>query len=302
MMRILRGFLAGLFAVSLALFVLFHLYQQQNVDATPPEITCGEETLSVSVSDEESALLSGVTAYDEKDGDVTSSLVVVSKSRFAGDGTREVELAAFDAAGNVATATRTIAYTDYTPPRFGLTGPLRFNASDYTVTVSNLITATDGLDGTITSLIKYSVGDSSFSYGVACDADIAFQVTTSAGSSAQLILKAAILSEEEYEKPYPELSEYLVYTKVGTELDLESYPVGTYAYGNHYLFSSYDEDEDYVGITEDYYVRENVTCSGTVDYSTPGTYVVTYTLHAREIADGDEAEQGSVRLYVVVEE
>lgn len=302
MIRVVRGLLAGVFAVCLVLFTVFHISQQRRIDKDPPNITCSEETLSVSVSDEESALLTGVTAYDEKDGDVSDSLVVVSKSRFSGDGTREVKLAAFDAAGNVATATRTVAYTDYTPPRFTLSGPLRFNASDYAVEVSDLISASDSLEGDISGLIKYSVGDSTFTYGEAGDVEIAFQVTTSAGSSAQVTLPAAVLTAEDYAKPYPELSTYLVYTTVGQQVDLSAYPIGACAGGNHYLFADYDEDESYVGVTEDYYSTDNVTYSGEVDYNTPGVYTVTYTLRARESVYDDSVEQGSVRLYVVVEE
>lgn len=50
--------------------------QQTGKDGKGPEITMDNSEISASIHAEESELLAGVTAYDKKDGDVTSSLAV----------------------------------------------------------------------------------------------------------------------------------------------------------------------------------------------------------------------------------
>lgn len=91
-----------------------------------PVIFYPEGVLEISVQDGEEALLQGVTAKDDKDGDVTGSILVEKLSGFDGENRREVTYAAFDSDGNVAKATREIVYTDYTPIRFQLNHSLRY--------------------------------------------------------------------------------------------------------------------------------------------------------------------------------
>ena len=56
--------------------------QQTGKDGKGPEITMDNSEISASIHAEESELLAGVTAYDKKDGDVTSSLAVEHISNF----------------------------------------------------------------------------------------------------------------------------------------------------------------------------------------------------------------------------
>ncbi|MFQ7768823.1 MAG: hypothetical protein ACLRIL_11475 [Fusicatenibacter saccharivorans] len=53
-----------------------------------------------------SELLSGVTAYDAKDGDVTDSLAVEHISNFIEKGRRKISIVAFDSDNNVTHAER----------------------------------------------------------------------------------------------------------------------------------------------------------------------------------------------------
>lgn len=105
--------------------------------------------ISVSIHADEAELLSGVTAYDAKDGDVTDSLAVEHISNFIEKGRRKISIVAFDSDNNVTHAEREMVYNDYTSPVFSLDGPLRFsvNADDLTEGLS----AEDCLDGTITN-------------------------------------------------------------------------------------------------------------------------------------------------------
>lgn len=74
-------------------------------DRTPPVIYMEEteQEYQKGMSDEE--LLSGITAVDETDGDVTASLVVEKISEI-GNGTVVVTFGAKDASGNVAKGIR----------------------------------------------------------------------------------------------------------------------------------------------------------------------------------------------------
>ena len=96
----------------------------------PPEITCDSDTLSISVESEDSELLKGVKAEDNRDGDLTDSVRVSSMSNFTEPGKRTITYAVFDKANNAATMERTLEYTDYTSPKITLTEPLRFDISD----------------------------------------------------------------------------------------------------------------------------------------------------------------------------
>ena len=59
-------------------------------DHTPPEIRAEETLLEVSALEPRNALLQGVTASDNRDGDVTASLVVESVRLLRSDGTASV--------------------------------------------------------------------------------------------------------------------------------------------------------------------------------------------------------------------
>lgn len=301
MMRALRIFLALLFAVSLTVYVVFSVNNAKTADTVPPEISYESDTLEVSVAATDEELLAGMTATDQRDGDVTASLVVVSRSKFVGKGTLRVNYAAFDAAGNAATCSRLVTYTDYTSPRFTLSEPLRFSTEDYNVNLLDRISASDCIDGDITGLIKYTLNDNAF-YGTPGETSITFQVSNSAGDLAELELPGEVLSTENYAKPYPMLTDYLVYTKVGQEIDPASYLVGVIAGGAEYFHADYEEEADYPGVTRDYHRSDLVSITSHVQYDTPGVYTVEYTLNAREVQGGSRYEQGTVLLYVVVEE
>ena len=89
-------------------FAVYFVLSRQAVDHTAPEISFLNEEIEVSVGATETELLSGVTARDARDGDVTGSLVVEGVSVLEPDHTAEVTYAAFDKAGNVAKARRTL--------------------------------------------------------------------------------------------------------------------------------------------------------------------------------------------------
>jgi len=108
-MKKLRWFAITLFLLSVVLYALDQNQIRRKTDQTIPKISMDQDEIQVSVKDPEKVWKKGITAYDEKDGDITDSLVIESVSTFLEKGRRLVSYAAFDRDGHVAKAsTRTI--------------------------------------------------------------------------------------------------------------------------------------------------------------------------------------------------
>ena len=100
------GLLAGICALDVALMVIAAvLYLGQ--DRTAPVISYGPDSLSYEEGMEESLLLAGVTAQDERDGDVTESLMVEKVSEMS-NGNVIITYVAKDHSDNVGKASRTV--------------------------------------------------------------------------------------------------------------------------------------------------------------------------------------------------
>ena len=294
-MRYLRIAVTALFVITLAGFIYFETNIVGKIDHTSPVLSVSSDTLETTIDVTEEEILAGVTAEDDVDGDVSDSILIESYSKFSAPGKRTVNYAAFDNSGNVGRISRTLIYTDYTSPKIYLTQPLRFNTEASDINVLEGVEAEDCLDGDITGNLKYAIEEGAAWYYEGTYI-IAYQVTNSGGDTTKYELTMETLSEEEYEKPYPALSEYLVYTQTGKKIDPEDYLVGVMRGSMLYEF----DDED-----QTYYEMEDVTInSKDVNYNTPGVYMITYTLHTTEMEDDEEVTetQGNVKLFVVVEE
>lgn len=194
------------------------LYQRETGDQTIPVIRCPDTPVVLSMTGEgREVLLEGVTAYDEKDGDLTDRLLLqgVDKEK---DGTAVATYAVADSDGHVVTCTREVQYTDYTPPRFALHRELRYSAGA-SVRVRDRLTAYDVLDGDISSRIKLISGTTSYDEGVY---PVTFQVANSLGDTASITLDVVVRSYAAGE-PRIELKEYLIYQKLGDRFDPMDY-------------------------------------------------------------------------------
>lgn len=300
-MKRLRRLIILFFGVTVIGFTMYQVKNQAVKDTEAPEILCDSDTIEVKIDATDEELMSGMTAKDNRDGDVTDSLVVVSKSKFFEKGKRRVHYAAFDSKSNVATFTREMNYTNYKSPRFSLSSPLRFSKDVSETDLLQILRAEDCLDGDISGLIKIRYGENNLEEGGSGTRDVSFQVTNSAGDTVQLETKIEFLEDEEYKLPYPKLSEYLVYTKVNKELDLSQYLKGVINGGAEYLFEEHIDDSSYGTSYGDTYEAGDVDVTPEVDYSTPGVYTVRYTLEEKDNY-GDTEKLGSTTLYVVVEE
>ncbi|EUJ47035.1 immunoglobulin-like domain-containing protein [Listeria fleischmannii] len=148
-------------------------------DTTKPIINASDKTLTVGDSYNP---LTGVTASDDTDGDITSKIKVTSNNVDTSKaGTYQVSYSVTDAAGNVGTKTITVtvkAAPDTTKPVI--------NASDKTLTVGDSynpltgVTASDDTDGDITSKIK--VTSNNVDTSKAGTYQVSYSVTDAAGN------------------------------------------------------------------------------------------------------------------------
>lgn len=86
------------------------------------------EKLEVGIETGEEELLKDVVAKDDRDGDVSDS-VMISKIEKKKDGEENefvISYVGFDKSSNSGTLTRDLIYTDYRKPHFALSEELRF--------------------------------------------------------------------------------------------------------------------------------------------------------------------------------
>ena len=94
------GLFLVLIAVCLATFFGYRMVKRLGTDTKAPTIHMNSGVQQISVQAPKSALLQGITAEDDTDGDVTASLVVESIRLTDPHGKVTVSYAAFDRAGN----------------------------------------------------------------------------------------------------------------------------------------------------------------------------------------------------------
>ena len=105
-----RGSIIILEALAIIITATLILRIKANKDIVPPVITFPEGTVSYTQGDDPQVLLSGVTALDERDGDVTDSIIISSISVTGGAEAIAVYHAK-DTGNNVAMAERSVRFT-----------------------------------------------------------------------------------------------------------------------------------------------------------------------------------------------
>ena len=249
-------------------FGAYLMVTRTTADHTPPVITVPEGIIQTSVQAGEEQLLHGIVAMDDQDGNVSDKVVVESISGMFEDNKTTVTYAAFDSAGNVSKATRTLQYTDYAEPRFSLSAPLIFRAHSG-FNVFSPMGASDMMDGNLTSHIKGMLVSEGQSLDEPGTYQVEFRVTNRLDDTVHLTLPVEV-NERGRKEGDPELTAYLVYRKVNTPFDPMIY------------------------VTEDSRERP-LAVSSNVNMCAPGTYTVNYV-------DTRGDDYGKTRLIVVVEE
>ncbi len=283
----LIGLVILIIAIALAAFM--GIRRIQSKAGMAPIIRMDENKIELSVKDDESAILKGVTATDVTDGDVTDSLVVEKISGFMEDGRRIATLAAFNSDNQVGTATREIVYTDYSPTKFSIKEPFVYDLNEQDLLEG--VSAKDCFDGDVTSQVRFSE-NAQIKVNEAGTYDMQLEVINSAGELTTLPVKITMVSSETKSRmPLIYLKNFVKYVKVGDSIDYRSLIDKCTYFGAEYKAVSGSSQGDST-IGRDRFEID----SSKVDLSAPGNYTVTYSL---KIGD---SEKGKAYLYVVVED
>ena len=256
--------LMGVLAAAVMLFAGYLFWIHNSLDTTGPVITIDDGVLEISVKDDDSALMQGVTARDDRDGDVTGRMLVESIYGITEDKLTTVTYAAFDRAGNVTKVQRQVRYKDYKAPRFELYDSLCFPGGSG-FDVLDYIGAQDVIEGDIRRRVRATLVSATKSISEIGSHVVRFQVTNSLGDTTQVDLPVSVYDPEWYTAAV-ELEEYLIYLKVGDSFDPEDYLKTFLVRGTEIDVSRQ--------------VPEDVYCSIDSGVSTrrPGVYTVTYNL------------------------
>ena len=301
MLRKTRIFVVIFFIISVLLFGGYTLIRAVTVDRTLPIIEMDSDEVTISVKGGDAAILEGIKASDEKDGDITGNLFVESKSTFIEKGIFKATIAVADSDNHVTKVERKVTYSDYRSPQFTLTEPLKFlttreNRDDLNIAES--LRANDVVDGDISNKIKISSEYSINGYTTG-DSHMEFIVTNSMGDTSKLPVTVNIFSALE-ESGLPEiiLSNYLINTPVGAGADIAAlidqieYHNETFRRGEDGNLYNGEFDAEGNPIMFDW---SAIQIDTDADWNTPGVYEVKITFT-------DEAANLSnfTRCYVVV--
>lgn len=247
-LKILQRITMFVFAVTLLTFVGLKFYIARTVDRTPPVISFDSDVVEVDVGAGEDVLLTGVTAWDDRDGDVTGEVMIKGVSQLITADSAKITYIAFDSANNMSIANRTVRYANYEKPHFALTSPLIFPLGGQ-VSILEKLTARDVVDGDLTGSIR--VTTQNVETARAGVYSITVQVTNSLGDVETLPLKVT-MTDSAGTAPNVTLSSYIIYRNVGQSF----HPTA-------YITAPADPSA--------------VTVDSNVDTSRAGIYEVTYT-------------------------
>ena len=270
-MRILRGSVLILFVIVFLAYSFIFVREKISTDTTIPIISVDGEIIDVSLKATEEELLKGISAYDEKDGDLTGNIIIESVSRFIEPGISRVTYAVCDSDNNISTATRKIRYKGYESPRFSLSESLCYSVYE-TPNLKKAVRATDSLAGDITADMILTSDD--YTKSVAGVFTVNARVTTSKGDTASLDIPL-IVEDRSDAAPEIKLKEYLIYADKGEKIDFEDY-----------LVEAIDSEER--DITDD------VTVETKINMNKKGAYLVHY------YAEDRNDNKGHTVLVVVV--
>jgi hypothetical protein len=280
-----------LLGLIVACLLVYKGYQRLDVlwtDREAPVITVTMPVVEASVKASDRALLQGITAADNKDGDVTSAMIVENVTLLDASGRAEVHYAAFDRSGNVAKAVREVQFTDYTRPKFTLNAPLLY-VHGTGFDVLRELGVQDVVDGDLKHRIKATSldGEPISTQGTHT---VRFQVTNSLSDVVSVQLPVEVYASGTYNAKLT-LTDYLVYLPKGSEFDAGSYLDG------------FIVGKDSVSLRDGNLQGYTAKISGQPDMQTPGVYAVDYRLNWQEQTTSAIRQEyvAYSRLIVIVE-
>lgn len=307
-MKRIQKIVLVVFLITVIGFGAFVAMRYTGRDTEGPVIKDQNKEIEASIQDSDEKLLEGIQAMDEKDGDVSDSLIIESR-KVDKDGACILTYAAFDNSNNVSKGRRTVSFTDYHSPHFTINKPLRFVLGSKNE-ILECLGAQDCIDGDISNrikLVKESDNDEYVGEGIY---NYQLEVTNSFGDTAVLPISVEYYVDSYEERIYHPnlyLSSHVVYVAKGSTFDPKSY-LDSMKIGNSlYVFSenmgsnSEAGSEEAVMVTEDGQTVASVISYSKVKYqsdvdtSRTGNYTVEYSYVS------DDGYMGTTQLIVVVE-
>lgn len=213
-MRTIKRVLIVLLVLVAAGHIATSLYQKLSGCQVPPTVSCPSDILEVSAKAPEAMLLTGVTASDPQDGDLTDQVIIGGISKLVTKDTAIVTYMVFDSDDNMGTCTRRIRYKDYQRPQFEISSPLVYSPYE-DIALLNRLSATDVVDGDLSDRIRVSTLSATDHSDVY---NISIQVTNSIGDTAWLQLPVVVRQTDPM-APVITLNSYLTYVDVGSSFD-----------------------------------------------------------------------------------
>lgn len=219
MIKWLQRITVIVFVLVLIAFVGFSVIAKLTTDTTIPEIHIETEELEISVKDKKDVLLQGVSAFDEKDGDISDKVLVETISKFITPGEFNVTYAVADEDNHVTKATRRVRYTDYTPPEFYMKRALVYSV-DEDVDIRSAVGARDCIDGDISDRVTITATD--YVQSTTGVFTVSLQVSNSMGHMIYLDVTVHVEGNETM-APEIQLEKTLIYIKKGENPVFEDY-------------------------------------------------------------------------------
>ena len=283
-MKRLNTLLLMILAAAFVLFGCYHIWVHNRLDTVGPELIVDEGLLEISVKDEADVLLTGIRALDERDGDVTSSILVESVYGIDQNNMTTVTYAAFDRAGNVSKTQRQVRYVDYEHPRFRLYGSLTFSYGSG-FDLLEYLGAQDVIEGDIRRRVHATLISDTKSIEAEGRHQVKLQVTNSLGDTSELVVPVEVFDPEWYAADV-QLSDYLIYLDRGSRFDARSYL-------EEFIFRG-----EPIDMTRGTPEGVSVEIDNGVNMNEPGVYEVSYILSK---SLNMNMYSGIAKLIVVVE-
>lgn len=271
-------------AAAMVLFSGYLIWIHGNLDTSGPVFSVEEGMLEVSVKEPTDVLLLGITAVDERDGDVTEDILVESIYGISEDNVTTVTYAAFDSAGNVSKIQRQVRYTDYREPRFELYASPTF-AYGSGFDLLEQVGAQDVLEGNINRRVHATLISDTQSLAQEGNHQVKLQVTNALGDTVEMILPVSVYNPEWYTASVT-LKDYLIYLEQGERFEPRRYLESFVFRGNP------------IDLTQGTPGDITVDIVNNVKTNEPGVYEVTYILSRSQNA---MTHSGIAKLIVIVQ-
>ena len=283
-MKRINVLLLMVLAVATGLFAGYHLWVHNRLDTVGPVLTIDEGILEVSVQDSEEALMQGIRAVDDRDGDVTATILVESIYGINDDNITTVTYAAFDRAGNVSKIQRQVRYKDYENPRFELYGSMTFTCGSG-FDLLEYIGAVDVIEGDIGRRVHATLISDTKGITAQGRHQVKLQVTNNLGDTVEMVMPVEVFDPEWYVADV-ELTDYMIYLERGADFKPRDYLKGFILRG------------EFIDVHSMVPSDIELEISNGVNTNEPGVYEVSYILSKSLNLN---TYSGIARLIVVVE-